>query len=263
MKPLVSIILIAFNAERFIKRALASALGQTYPNIEIIVVDDGSTDHTADVVRAFTDPRIRYFYQNNQGQGAARNRGIRESQGTYITFLDADDFYLPEKIEKQVNFLQTNPEYQVVYCNTLHFYSERPDIFFKRKGKYPSGDIFPDLLHEGIINPNTFMAHQCVFEAGLMFREGRYGRYAEEWDLYLRISRAGFKFGYLDEDLVVVEVREGSNTTWDIQSIMKENVMEMLEGLFVGMSESEKNILSSQQGAQKAEDQIGHCLSGE
>lgn len=246
MKPLVSIILIAYNAERFISRALASAASQTYENIETLVVDDGSTDRTADLVRSFADPRIRYFYQNNQGQGAARNHGIRESRGTYITFLDADDFYLPEKIERQVIFLETHPEYQVVYCNALHFYSERPERLFKLKGNCPSGDIFRNLLQAGIINPNTFMAHRRVFEDGLMFRTGRYGRYAEEWELYLRLARAGFKFGYIDEDLVVVEVREGSNTTWDAQYIMKENVVEMLEGLVAQMSEGEKALYEAE-----------------
>jgi len=240
MKPLVSVIIPAYNSARYISRAISSAIAQTYKDIEILVVDDGSTDRTADIVRSFGDPRIKYFYQENRGQGAARNNGIRISKGEYVTFLDSDDFYLPEKIDKQVNFLETNPEHQAVYCNALHFYSERSNKLFKLKGTCPSGDIFRDLLQAGIINLNTFMAHRHIFKAGLMFREGRHGRYAEEWDLYLRIARAGFKFGYLDEDLVIVEVREGSNTTWDIQPIMKENVVKMLESLFSEMNESEK-----------------------
>ncbi|PJA94745.1 hypothetical protein CO130_02855, partial [Candidatus Jorgensenbacteria bacterium CG_4_9_14_3_um_filter_38_10] len=88
--PLVSIIIPAYNAEKYIQRALESALAQTYKDIEIIVIDDGSTDKTAEIIKTYQDPRIIYFFQKNQGQGPARNNGIKKSQGEYITFLDAD-----------------------------------------------------------------------------------------------------------------------------------------------------------------------------
>ena len=100
--PLVSVIVPAYNAVRFLGRALRSGLAQTYPHLELIVVDDGSADRTADVIRSFTDPRIRHLAQPNRGQGAARNLGIRASRGRYVTFLDADDMYLPQKVERHV-----------------------------------------------------------------------------------------------------------------------------------------------------------------
>ena len=237
--PLVTIIIPAYNAKSYIRRSLGSALEQTYEKIEIIVVDDGSTDETAEIVKSYGDPRIKYIYQENRGQGAARNNGIKRSSGDYITFLDADDHYLPEKVERQVEFLQGHGEYHAVYCNALHYYSDDPDRLFKKNRKHPSGDIFPDLLHSSLINPNTIMFRRDVLER-FRFKEGIHGRYSEEWELYLKIARAGYMFGYIDDDLVVVEIRKDSNTQWDTQWIIKKNTLEMLEGIAAQMSEDDK-----------------------
>ncbi len=237
--PLVTIIIPAYNAKSYIRRSLGSALEQTYEKVEIIVVDDGSTDETAEIVKSYGDPRIKYIYQENQGQGAARNNGIKRSSGDYITFLDADDRYLPEKVERQVEFLQGHGEYHAVYCNALHYYSDDPDRLLKKNRKYPSGDIFPDLLLSSLINPNTIMFRREVLER-FRFKEGIHGRYSEEWELYLKIARAGYMFGYIDDDLVVVEIRKDSNTQWDTQWIIKKNTLEMLEGIAAQMSEDDK-----------------------
>lgn len=236
---LVSVITPAYNAQRYIKRAIESVLNQTYKNLEVIVIDDGSTDRTAEIIKSYNDPRIIYLYQENQGQGPARNYGIRKSKGEYITLLDADDVYLPEKIEKQVQFMQTYPEYKAVYCNALHFYSDNPYKFFKKKYDCPCGDIFPDLLRTSLINPNTIMFHREVLEKVGGFNEKRY--YPEDWDMWLRIARACFRFGYIDEDLVKVEIREDSNTTMDIQWILKENALEMFHNIFSQMTKEEKS----------------------
>ncbi len=237
LSPLVSVIMPAYNAEHFIRRALDSAVGQTYTNLEIVVIDDGSRDRTPEVIRTYRDPRIRYLHQPNQGQGPARNHGIRASAGAYITFLDADDFYLPHKIERQVAFLEAQREFGAVFCNVLHFYSHDPHRLFGRRPDVTSGDIFPALLQSSLINPNTLMVRGEILRRGFAFREDRY--YPEEWDLCLRLSRAGVRFGYQDEDLVVVEVREDSNTTMEIQWILKKNALEMFERLFAGMTEAE------------------------
>jgi glycosyltransferase involved in cell wall biosynthesis len=182
------------------------------------------------------------LYQANQGQGAARNFGIRQAKGEYITFLDADDLYLPAKIEKQVAFLQQHPEYQIAYCNALHFYSEQPTrLLKKKKGYYPSGDIFPDLLRSSLINLNTLMLRRSILQGGILFSEGVEGRYCDEWDFYLRLSRAGNRFGWLDEDLAVVEIRPDSHTQWEIQWKMKKTLLEVLQRL--PLTEEEKAYL--------------------
>mgnify|MGYP000212139064 CR=1 FL=1 len=140
------------------------------------------------------------------------------------------------------NERQEEREYQVVYCNALHYYSNRPDRLLKKKGRPPSGDIFPYLLYSSLINLNTMMFRREIFERGFMFGEGVYGRYSEEWELYLKVSRAGYRFGYIDEDLVVVEIRPDSNTQWETQWIIKKNTVEMFEDMATTMNDSEKRI---------------------
>jgi len=243
--PLVSVIVPAYNVRRFIRRSLASLLAQTYPHLEVIVVDDGSTDGTADAVRELADPRIVYVRQDNLGIGAARNSGIRASRGEYVTLLDADDVYLPEKVRKQVTFLEQHPEYAAVYCNAINYFSRNPRRLYRNRVPHPSGEIFRELLSSSFINPNTIMIRRSVLLAGFMFPEGGRGRYAEDYDLFLRMARAGHLFGYIDEDLVVVEVRPGSNTTWEVEPIIKRNVLLVVEEMLGTLSDAERVSLGS------------------
>lgn len=242
-RPLVSIVIPAFNADRFVGRAITSALSQTYTDLEILVVDDGSSDGTARVIQSFRDGRIRYLFQPNQGQGAARNRAIRMSTGKYVTFLDADDCYLPRKVERQVVFLERHPDHQVAFCAVVHFYSRHPGRLYGRPYASANHDILRDLLQTSLINPNALMIRGDVVRGGFFFREERY--YPEEWDLCLRLARAGYRFGYLDEALAVVEIREGSNTAMAIQGTLKRHALEMFQRLFSEMSEQERQALGA------------------
>ncbi|WP_447974980.1 glycosyltransferase family 2 protein [Nitrospira sp. Kam-Ns4a] len=259
---LVSIIVPAFNAERFIQRALGSALAQSYSHMEVIVVDDGSTDCTAELVKGFDDPRIRYCYQRNAGQGAARNRGLAQARGQYITFLDADDQYLPGKIEKQVGFLEAHPDYVVCYCNALHFYTGEPERVFRKPRGGRSGNLLSELLKTSFINPNTVMVRREVLDKVGGFNETRY--YPEDWDLWLRIALAGYQFGYLDEDLVVVEIRPDSNTTMDIQATLKANAIAMFERLFPHPISVDGRVYSAERTIRslKCKLAIAHLLTG-
>lgn len=119
MNPLVSVIIPTYNVEKYIEKAIQSVLDQTYPNIEIIVVDDGSTDHTVDVVRSFHDERIKLFInERNMGPSYSRNRGIKEAKGEWIAFLDGDDWWDKERLEKLLNVAET---YQAdVVCDDLY-----------------------------------------------------------------------------------------------------------------------------------------------
>lgn len=114
---LVSVVMPAYNAERFIRQAIDSVLNQTYPDVELIVVDDGSTDGTAAVALSYGD-RLRYVRQENARQAAARNLGLSLAAGDLIAFLDADDAWLPEKLEKQVALWESRPELGLVGCST-------------------------------------------------------------------------------------------------------------------------------------------------
>src|SRR3989344_6055415 len=108
-KPLVSVIIPAYNAVFLILETINSVLNQTYDNLEIIVVDDGSTDNTKEVLRNLIETeRIKYFYQKNSGQASARIRGFGESKGVYISFIDSDDLIVSNKIEVQVDYMEKN-----------------------------------------------------------------------------------------------------------------------------------------------------------
>lgn len=119
---LVSILVPAYNAQLWIAETLQSALGQTHRNIEVIVVDDGSSDGTVDVIRSFADDRLRLIQQENKGACAARNRALAEARGDFIQYLDADDLLAPEKIELQLERLTHEPRGTVATCGWARFY---------------------------------------------------------------------------------------------------------------------------------------------
>lgn len=123
-EPLVSMIIPVYNAKKYIAETLRSALNQTWPNIEIILIDDGSTDQTIRIARQFEDERLTIFTQENLGAGKARNRGLREAKGEYIQFLDADDLLSPNKITDQIKLLLSNPG-KIAVCSTVHFLDDQ------------------------------------------------------------------------------------------------------------------------------------------
>jgi glycosyltransferase involved in cell wall biosynthesis len=119
--PLVSMLIPVYNAERSVAETVRSALGQTWPRTEIIAVDDGSDDRSLAVLREIQSPALRVLSQSNAGPSAARNLALREAQGDFIQYLDADDLLEPTKVEQQVRLLQANPPDCVAVCSTCHF----------------------------------------------------------------------------------------------------------------------------------------------
>jgi len=114
MSKTVSVVIPAYNQSQYLAAAIRSALAQTYEDIEVLVVDDGSTDDTRRVATSFDDSRVRYIYQNNAGLAAARNTGIRHARGSVLTFLDSDDLFLPEKLALLCGTLDANPRLGMV-----------------------------------------------------------------------------------------------------------------------------------------------------
>ncbi|MCS2889647.1 glycosyltransferase [Parabacteroides faecis] len=117
--PFVSVVMPTYNVGKYIEEAVQSILNQTFLDFEFIIVDDGSTDHTPEILRSFSDPRIRLlFNEKNEGNYPARNRGCRLAKGKYIAVMDADDVAMPERLEKQVGFMETNPD--ILACGTAY-----------------------------------------------------------------------------------------------------------------------------------------------
>ncbi|MBI4673967.1 MAG: glycosyltransferase [Chloroflexi bacterium] len=214
--PLASIIIPCYNATRFMRDALDSALAQDYAALEIIVVNDGSTDDFETGIAAYRDhPRVKIVSQENRGLSAARNRGIREAHGEYLKFLDADDWLAKDALSKQVAVLQTQPALGFVYCDVIHV-----DAAGKPLGDYSvanarrilNGDILPSLLVGGYFTPNTVLVPRRVLDHVGGFDETLTAR--EDYELWLRIVCEGYPAYFVPEKLVYYR-RHGSNMTND------------------------------------------------
>ena len=144
---MISVIIPTFNREKTILRAIDSVLSQTYKDIELIIVDDGSTDNTKDIVESIDDIRIKYIFQKNSGAAEARNTGIKNAQGKYIAFQDSDDYWYPDKLEKQLAYLEDN-EADIVFCKL-------------KRNNYGNNDICPN-LREGQVDYENILTYPSV-----------------------------------------------------------------------------------------------------
>lgn len=210
MNSLVSVIIPTYNRAHYIREAVESVLAQSYKNFEIIVVDDGSTDGTEEVLHPYRDS-IRYFYQENQGASAARNLGIKNARGKYIAFLDSDDFWLPEMLEVQVGYLEAHPEAGMVHADFL-ILDEGSNNPGPRKRTHsrpkPSGYIFPELFIENaVMNVCVIVRRASLEVTGLFDPEFRR---AEDYHLWLRIARH-FPIAYINRPLGICR-RHAGNT---------------------------------------------------
>src|SRR4030042_1812239 len=161
--PKVSVIIPTYNRAHFILEAIQSVLAQTYADYEIIVVDDGSTDNTKDVLRTYGD-KLKYFYQNNRGPAAARNLAISKSEGEYIAFLDSDDVWMPNRLEVQVPVLDDNPDLAFICSDARVVDSRGREINIWRKAKN-NNKTFESLREENFISTLTVLMRRACFNA--------------------------------------------------------------------------------------------------
>lgn len=193
--PKVSVIIPAYNSARFLKEAIGSVFAQTYGDYEIIVIDDGSTDNTKEVLAPYLG-RIKYIYQQNQGASSARNTGIRHSQSEYIAFLDADDIWLPEMLRIQVDYLNHNQKIALIYSLALWIDVNGKPLNKKNRLKrsLPAGDVFNILyVRNFIITPSSVMIRKRILDIVGSFDESL--THAEDHELWLRIAREFKVFG--------------------------------------------------------------------
>jgi hypothetical protein len=183
----VSVIIPAYNQADYLPKAIHSVLDQTYTDFEILVVDDGSTDETADIANALTDERVRYIYQDNKGLSAARNTGIKHSSGKYLTYLDSDDQFLPEKLEVLVNVLEENPHFGFAAGQAIPIDEE--DIPVGEIFDVPLPDDSSQLLLGNPLHVGSVMVERSWQEIAGFFDETLLSY--EDWDMWLRLARAG------------------------------------------------------------------------
>jgi len=203
VRDLISVVMPAYNSEAFIPEAIESVIGQTYTNWELIIVDDGSTDNTSQIVAGYkeADNRIRYFFQNNSGPAVARNKGIKESRGKYIAFLDSDDIWYLDKLEKQMNFLFCHPGY-VVYGGRNYILEENGR--FVESGQirlFENHDTIQENAEYFIFHPNMTITSTVLFEKDLLDRVGYFDetpQICEDDNLFIRMAMHS-KFHCLNE----------------------------------------------------------------
>lgn len=211
----VSIIIPTYNRAGTIKRSIESVLRQTYSDFELIVVDDGSTDNTFQIVDGYDDPRLRYLrIEERRGANHARNVGIESADGDYIAFQDSDDEWRPDKLEKQMKILLEQKQVDVVFSRYLHhFMNGRMELV-------PNKNYTECLLQEKIVailaganvigTPTLIMRKKCFQEAGVF--DEKISRF-QDWEIMIRFAQK-YKIAFLDEVLLdAYEMKESISTT--------------------------------------------------
>ncbi len=197
-KPLISVTIPVYNTERYLAEAVESVLAQTYRPLEVIVIDDGSTDSSAAIIKSFA-PLVTYLYQPNAGSSAARNRGASISKGEYLAFLDADDLWVEGKLEMQMRAFQQNPQIEAVFCHVRQFYS--PDL---------SAELRAKIVCHPYPMPGFLTGMMLIRKEALH----RYGEFESQWDIgedlswMARAQDMGIKKILLPETLVLRRLHE-------------------------------------------------------
>ncbi|SMP67506.1 glycosyltransferase family 2 protein [Anoxynatronum buryatiense] len=212
MKPLVSVVIPVYNGEKYVAKAIKSVLNQTYTHLELIIIDDGSQDRTSDIVSSIKDKRIKYYYQKNGGEASARNLGLRMSNSELIAFLDADDLYRQDKLERQVQALRENADCGFTYCSVdiidaddHKCYSIDADVDFKHRQ-----DMLAYLLYRQFMPATASMMikRECLNE-DVYYSE----QYTHAVDYFFSIRLLMNTKGCYQEDRLYQYRRHGENLT--------------------------------------------------
>lgn len=211
MENLVSVIIPTYNREKTIIRSINSVLNQTYKNIEILVIDDGSVDNTKKLINELNNSSVHYLYQHNQGQNSARNNGIAHSSGDFLFFLDSDDEWLPQMVEKHLAVYKNNPDVYCVYNNVVSFVNKRPantgtDFTI-------SGNIYKEALIQGYISSMIGLSFKRDCLSTITGFDPKFSN-SDDDDLCLRLAKH-FKFFLIPDVLAIVHDDGGNRITGD------------------------------------------------
>lgn len=228
----VSVIIPAYNRANLIGETIQSVLDQTFTDFEIIVVDDGSTDNTREVIDSFKDPRISYKYQENRGVAAARNTGIRFSGGEYIAFLDSDDLWLPQNLELKVKLLDACPDTALVFSDYYAFdgdtgatvgthWQNRPYRYLLESEERIRRPFKATLPFVTLMNPVAVMVRSYVFNEVGYFDESLRG--TDDWDMWIRIFQR-FLIGAINTPLARFRYHDSRFTTANIAGMYRAEI---------------------------------------
>jgi len=187
--PLVSIIIPTFNRAHYLLEAINSIFAQNYKNIEIIIVDDGSTDNTSKIINLH-NKQLHYIYQENGGQAAARNKGIAIAKGKYLAFLDSDDLWTSNKLHKQIRYMQKHPEVKILFGLVQQFCEEKFRTQYKNE---------IDKSQPGLIAGTLLIEKSTFLDIGYFKTNWEVGEFIEWFD---RAKNMGYTYHLLDEILM-------------------------------------------------------------
>lgn len=196
-QPLVSVVIATYNMAQYLAAAVDSVLQQTVTDLDVYVIDDGSTDNTGEVMARYaSEPRVHYHRQANAGQTSAKNAGIRMSRGQFVAFCDADDLWLSHKLARQLPLFEASPSVGVVYSRRQRISADGQLLEELDAETCYSGRITTQLFRTNFIPFGTAVVRRkCFEELGGAFDEGY--RMGIDWDLWLRISTR-YEFGFVD-----------------------------------------------------------------
>jgi glycosyltransferase involved in cell wall biosynthesis len=217
--PLISCIIPVFNGERYLGEALDSILAQTYRPIEIIVVDDGSTDGTGELVARYGH-RIRYFRQNNEGAPTARNAGLSAARGAFVAFLDSDDLWQPDKLERQMARFEARPELDLCVTHLQRFWIPELETERKRFQDHRFAEVLPGYITQ------TLLARRNVFDSVGNFNTSR--RVGDPMDWFLRAAEQGAVMELLPDLLVYQRMHESNLSVEFGTRVMKPHMQDAI-----------------------------------
>ena len=226
--PSISIIIPAHNAEPTILETIASLQWQTFSDFELIVINDGSTDRTLDQLTTIRDARLKVFSYENAGVSMARNRGLQHATGDFITFIDADDLWTPDKLELQLAALKQCPQAGVAYSRTC-FMDKQGETFHIDNLTLPEGDVYARLLTKNfLLSPgsNPLIRRQALESVNGFDSNFTHG---EDWDLYLRLAS---QWEFVAVDHPQVFYRQSSTSASSQVEAMEQNSLKVIEKAF-------------------------------
>lgn len=229
--PKISVIIPVYNGAKTIKKTIKSVLAQTFQDFEIVIIDDGSTDQTLQVIQEINDSRIEVYSYSNAGVSHARNEGIKQARGEYISFIDADDLWTPDKLEFQYEILQNNPSAKIAYSWTD--WIDEDDRFLRPAARLSfEGDIYANLLIIDFMGcgSNPLIFRECLLAVGGFDSTLRGG---EDWDLWIRLA-ARYEFVCVRSPQILYR-QTTTSVSKDI-SLMEKDCLRVIDKSFQAVS---------------------------